>query len=138
MIDIRTGTNIKDYPILEEPKLYIYIMLNNVGKIKIGKTRNIYQRYMSLCGSNGQGNIITKLYCSPSSYLYTLESIMHTKFDKYRIPKTEWFYDDFDPSGENLFNLAVRQLKLLFSSVGYEKCNNLRRKIYEGGDNYDD
>lgn len=134
MIDIRTGKNIKDYPILDEPKLYIYIMLNDVGKIKIGKTKNIQQRYMSLCGSNGQGNIITKLCCSPSTYLYVLENIMHEKFSKYRIPKTEWFYDDADPSGEKLFANTVEELKLLFSSAGYKKCNALRRSIHEGGD----
>ena len=26
MIDIRTGKDLKDYPVLEEPKLYTYIM----------------------------------------------------------------------------------------------------------------
>ena len=31
MIDIRTGKDLKDYPILEEPKLYVYIMLNDAG-----------------------------------------------------------------------------------------------------------
>lgn len=134
MIDTRTGRDIKDYPVLDEPKLYIYIMLNDVGKIKIGKTKNIQQRYMSLCGSNGQGNIIAKLCCSPSTYLYVLENIMHEKFSKYRIPKTEWFYDDTDPSGEKLFANAVEELKLLFSSTGYKKCNALRRSIHEGGD----
>lgn len=134
MIDIRTGRDIKDYPVLEEPKLYIYIMLNDAGKIKIGKTKNIQQRYVSLCGSNGQGNIITKLCCSPSTYLYVLENIMHEKFSKYRIPKTEWFYDIDDPTGETLFSNAVEELKLLFSSAGYKKCNALRRSIHEGGD----
>ena len=137
MIDSRTGKDIKDFPILEEPKLYIYIMLNDTGKVKIGKTKNIKQRYQSLCGSNGQGNKIIKLCCSPSSYLYTLENIMHDKFVRYRIPNTEWFYDKTDTTGELLFNMAVNELTLLFSSDEYKKCNALRKKVCEekkGGD----
>ena len=129
MIDIRTGKDLKDYPILEEPKLYVYIMLNEAGKIKIGKTKNIQQRYMSLCGSNSAGDKIIKVCVSPSSYLYTLEQIMHDKFNKYRIPNTEWFYYKKDPSGEFLFDKAVNKLRQLFSSTDYEKCNNLRKSL---------
>lgn len=133
MIDIRTKKDIKEYPVLEEPKLYIYVMLNDAGKVKIGKTKNIQQRYQSLCGSNGQGNQIIKVCVSPSSYLYTLENIMHEKFDKFRIPNTEWFYDKEDITGENLFNNAVNELKLLFTSVSYKTCNKLRKALYKGG-----
>lgn len=131
MIDIRTGKDIKEYPILEEPKLYVYIMLNDVGKIKIGKTKNIQQRYQSFCGSNGQGNQIVKVCVSPSTYLYTLENIMHSKFVRYRIPNTEWFYDKKDSTGEKLFADAVNELRQLFSSIEYKKCNNVRKKLHE-------
>ena len=141
MIDVRTGKDLKEYPILDEPKLYIYIMLNSSGKVKIGKTKNIQQRYQSLCGSNGAGEKILKVCCSPSSYLYTLENIMHDKFNRYRIPDTEWFYDKKNHDGEKLFVDATQELKLLFSSIGYKKCNDLRKKIYEdknrGGDTCD-
>ena len=133
MVDIRTGKDINEFPILEEPKLFIYIMLNDSGKVKIGKTKNIQQRYQSLCGSNCGGNKIIKLCCSPSTYLYSLENIMHDKFAKYRIPNTEWFYDDKEPTGEVLFNNALNELKLLFSSAGYKTCNKLRKSLYEGG-----
>ena len=137
MIDTRTGKALKEFSILEEPKLYIYVMLNSEGKVKIGKTKNIQQRYQSLCGSNGQGNSIDKVFVSPSTYLYTLEKIMHDKFNKYRIPSTEWFFNKDDSSGELLFNKALNELRLLFSSTGYEKCNELRKRTYEenkGGD----
>ena len=140
MIDIRTGKDLKDYPVLEDQKLYVYIMLNDAGKVKIGKTKNIQQRYMSLCGSNSAGDKIIKVCVSPSSYLYTLEQIMHNKFNKYRIPDTEWFYDINDYSGESLFNNAVNELKLLFSSTSYKKCNNLRKSLScctKDGDNND-
>jgi hypothetical protein len=117
-------------------------MLNDVGKVKIGKTKNIEQRYQSLCGSNGQGNKIVKLCCSPSTYLYTLENIMHDKFNKYRIPNTEWFYNKMDSTGELLFNTAVNELKLLFSSTDYKKCNELRKNLHleskKVGENCDD
>ena len=131
MKDVRTGKDLKDFPILEEPKLYIYIMLNNAGKIKIGKTKNIQQRYQSLCGSNSAGDSIIKVCVSPSTYLYTLETIMHDKFDKYRIPNTEWFYDYNNSNGDMLFENAVNKLKLLFSSSDYKKCNNLRKMIWD-------
>jgi hypothetical protein len=137
MIDIRTKKDIKEYPILEEPKLYIYIMLNDSGKVKIGKTKNIQQRYQSLCGSNGQGNKIIKVCVSPSTYLYTIENIMHEKFDKFRIPNTEWFFDKEDAIGEKLFDEAVNELKLLFSSTGYKTCNKLRESLCKGGAEHD-
>ena len=129
MIDIRTGKDLKDYPVLEEPMLRIYIFLNDSGKVKIGKSKNVQQRYMSLCGSNCAGSLIVKACVSPSTYLYTIEQIMHNKFNKYRIPNTEWFYDVNDPSGENLFSRAISELKLLFSSASYKKCNNLRKSL---------
>lgn len=144
MIDIRTGKDLKEFSILEEPMVRIYIFLNSVGKIKIGRTKDIYKRYLSLCGSNGQGNEINKCLVSQSTYLYTLENIMHIKFNKFRIPNTEWFYDKSDPTGEKLFSEASEYLKLLFSSDSYKKCNNLRKKTLEnniknkGGDADDD
>ena len=131
MIDIRTGKDLKDFPILEEPMLRLYIFLNDAGKIKIGKTKNIEQRYQSLCGSNGAGNKIISACVSPATYLYTLETVMHDKFIKYRIPNTEWFYDKNDISGILLFTKAVEELKLLFSSNAYKQCNDLRKQIWE-------
>ena len=116
MIDKRTGKDLKDIPILEEPQLRIYVFLNNEGRVKIGKTKNIYQRYLSLCGSNSQGINIVSCMTSPPTYLYTLETIMHNKFDKYRIINTEWFYNEEDPTGEILFKTICKELKLLFSS----------------------
>lgn len=131
MIDKRTGKDLKDIPILEEPQLRIYIFLDEEGKIKIGKTKNIYQRYLSLCGSNSRGVKITECMVSPSTYLYSLESLMHDKFTRYRIPNTEWFFNKEDPTGEKLFKKACEELKLLFSSIDYRKCNNIRKQTCE-------
>ena len=112
-------------------------MLNEDGKVKIGKTKNIYQRYLSLCGSNSQGVAIQKVCVSPKTFLFTIETIMHNKFAKYRIPSTEWFYNKEDTSGERLFEQACDELKLLFSSTDYKKCNELRKTKYrmKVGDN---
>jgi len=44
---------LKSVPILEDGQMYIYVMLNSNGNIKIGKTTNIIQRLKSLSGSNG-------------------------------------------------------------------------------------
>ena len=131
MTDKRTGKDLKDYPILEEPKLYLYVLHNKAGKIKIGVTKNILQRYQSLSGSNSAGDCIDMVLCSPSTYLYTLETIMHNKFKQYRIPHTEWFYDEMDSKGEQLFERACEELKFLFSSTDYKRCNELRKKMYE-------
>ena len=78
MIDERTGKDLKDIPILEAPQLRIYIFINDAGRIKIGKTKNIYQRYKSLCGSNGGSFKIEKCLVSPSTYLYSfIYSLLH-------------------------------------------------------------
>ena len=139
MIDIRTGKDLKEYAVLEEPKIRIYVLLNESGKVKIGKTKDIYKRYLSLCGSNGQGVEICKCFVSDETYLFSLEETMHNKFSHYRISNTEWFYDKKDSTGENLFMDATEYLELLFSSTGYERCNELRKKMYEtkGGDKND-
>ena len=129
MTDRRTGKDLKDIPILEEPQLRIYVFLNEEGKIKIGKTKNIYQRYLSLCGSNSRGVKLTDCMVTPSTYLYTLESHMHDKFARYRIPNTEWFFDKEDPTGKKLFENACKELKLLFSSNDYKKCYELRKSM---------
>lgn len=131
MIDKRTGKDLKDFPILDEPKLYIYILHNQGGKIKIGKTKNIQQRYQSLSGSNSAGDCIDIVMCSPSTYLYTLETIMHDKFDRFRIPNTEWFYNKQDPTGIKLFESACEELRLLFSSASYKRCNKIRQECWE-------
>lgn len=128
MRDERTGKDLKYIPVLEDPQLRVYIFHNTAGKIKIGITKNIYQRYQSLCGSNSAGDNIDRVLCSPSTYLYSLETTMHNKFDKYRIPNTEWFYDKKDPSGERLFQTSSNELKALFSSTGYKKCNEIRKQ----------
>lgn len=134
MIDIRTKKDLKEFPVLEDPMLRIYVFLNAEGKIKIGKTKDIYKRYLSLCGSNSQGIELVSCIVSPGTYLYSLETIMHEKFDKYRISNTEWFYDKNDPSGKNLFSKASDELKQLFSSADYKKCNDLRKSLCKGGD----
>ena len=137
MIDIRTGKDLKEFPVLEEPICRIYIMLNDAGKIKIGRTKDIYKRYLSLCGSNGQGIEIKKCFVSDETYLFSLEETMHNKFSQYRIPSTEWFYDKNDSTRESLFIDAMEYLELLFSSSEYERCNELRKMLYKGGDMYD-
>ena len=54
---------------------------------------------------------------------------MHDKFAKYRIPNTEWFYNKKNPTGEKMFETACEELKLLFSSSDYKKCNELRKRM---------
>ena len=129
MIDIRTGLDLKIIPILEDEQVYIYAMLNTCNKIKIGITKNIQQRYQSLCGSNSQGNEIVKVYVSESTYLNNLEKMIHDHFEQFRLKKTEWFVSN--QTGKLTYEEVVEYINLLFSSADYKKCNEIRRKISE-------
>jgi len=115
---------LKQIPILEDDQLYIYVMLSSNGNVKIGKTTNIVQRLMSLSGSNGYGEKITTLYCSPSTYIQSIESTCHNHYHFARISGTEWF----DGRKVN-FNEVVKYVDGLFHSKGFETCNELRKKI---------
>lgn len=124
---------LKTIPVLDNGQVYIYIMLNEAGKLKVGQTTNIYQRYLALCGSNSQGIDIVRIFCSEPTYLFSLEQVMHNKFNKYRIKNTEWFY------GEDLtFEHMVEVLDSLFSSAEYVKCNELRKSMTVKRKNKDD
>ena len=118
---------LKDVPILNDGQIYIYVMLSMPqGNVKIGKTTNIEQRLRSLSGSNGAGNKIVSLYCSPATYIHSLEHTCHNHYEFARIPKTEWFRGD-----KVIFSEVVEYIDGLFSSSSYERCNELRKKIYE-------
>lgn len=129
MKDLRTGLDLKIIPILEDEQVYIYAMLNTCNKIKIGITKNIQQRYQSLCGSNSQGNEILKVYVTEATYLNNLEKMIHEHFDKFRLKKTEWFVSN--KFGVLKYEEVIEYIEQLFSSADYKRCNEIRRKIYE-------
>lgn len=115
---------LKEIPILSDGQIYIYVMLNSQGNIKIGKTTNIIQRLTSLSGSNGGGDKIIRLYCSPSTWIQSIEKTCHNHYDWYRIKGTEWF------KGKDLnFEDVVEWVNLLFYSKDYETCNELRKDL---------
>lgn len=115
---------LKQIPILEDEQLYIYVMLSSNQNVKIGKTTNIIQRLKSLSGSNGGGSKITALYCSPATYLYSIETTCHNHYHLARIPGTEWF------DGNKVdFDEVVAYVDGLFHSESFERCNELRRKV---------
>lgn len=129
MIDIRTGLDLKNIKILTDEQVYIYAMLNTCNKIKIGITKNIQQRYQSLCGSNSQGNEILKVYVSEATYLSNLEKMIHEHFNQFRLNKTEWFVSN--TNGTLKYEEVIEYINLLFSSTDYKRCNDIRRKISE-------
>lgn len=115
---------LKSIPILDDNQLYIYVMLNTAGNIKIGRTNNIVQRLKSLSGSNGGGEKITALYCSPATYMKSMENVCHVHYHFTRIPGTEWF------NGNKVdFNEVVEYVDGLFHSESFKRCNELRRKV---------
>ena len=131
MINSRTGKDLSTYSKLIDGQIYIYILQNSLGKVKVGITTDIEQRLQNLSGSNGQGISIDKCYLSPATYLNTIEGIMHNRMNKYRIPNTEWFYYNEDPSGEILFDSAIELMEKLLNSKNYDLCNNLRKEYKE-------
>lgn len=128
MINSRTGKDLSTYSKLVDGQIYIYILQNSLGKVKVGITTDIEQRLQNLSGSNGQGISIDKCYLSPATYLNTIEGIMHNRMSKYRIPNTEWFYYEGDSSGDILFDSTVELLEKLLHSKSYELCNDLRKE----------
>jgi predicted GIY-YIG superfamily endonuclease len=127
MRDCNRLCELSEIEILEEPMMYIYIMNTESGKVKIGKTTNIQQRYQSLSGSNSQGNPITAVYCSGPTSLYTIERLMHDKFAEYRLGEnTEWFEDENDKTRTKLFNQACNELIKIFEAPNFDKLNELR------------
>lgn len=127
IIKVYTDLSLVKEPILEKGENYIYILQNYPqGYIKIGITHNIQQRLNALSGSNGGGNIIVKCAISPSTYLYSIEKLMHSKFEKYRVKGTEWFF------GKDLtFDDVYKTLEKIFNESDYEKCNRVRKTFIE-------
>ena len=101
---------------------YIYILENDANLIKIGITKDFNQRLVSLSGSNGGGHKIINQFVSESTYLYSLERVMHTHFSKNRINGTEWFKD-------LNFSDVVYILLNYFKKPEYIHANNLRKQL---------
>lgn len=116
---------LNNIPVLEDGQVYIYVLLNSAGNIKIGKTTNMAQRIQSLSASNGAGESIVNYYCSPATWLSNIEKIAHEHF-KYARMSGEWF-DGMKVS----FDEVAEYVSGLFESKDYERCNELRRKTIE-------
>ena len=120
---------LKSVPVLDDGQLYIYVILNSVGNIKIGKTTNIMQRLQSLSGSNGGGSKIIALYCSPSTWMQSMEITSHSHYHYARIPGTEWF------DGTKVdFKEVIEYVDGLFHTESFHRCNELRRSVMEKKD----
>ena len=115
--------SLESYKEVPEYQLYIYVIENSEGKIKIGRTTNPLKRLTSLSGSNGGGAEITRFaVMDEPTYVLTLEESLHTHYNFWRITGTEWF--------RNLdFNEVVDYVNMLLSSKGYETCTEVRQDI---------
>lgn len=107
---------------LEDNQYYIYVIENDAKNIKVGITKNISQRVISLSGSNSGGNKPIRCAVSEPTYLRTLERITHDHFNKYRVKGTEWFKDI-------AFEDVINYIDSLFSSASYKTCNETRRNV---------
>ena len=117
---------LKSIPILEDGQIYIYVILNSAGNVKIGKTTNIMQRLQSLSGRNGGGSKISKVYCSPATWMQSMEETCHNHYHFARISGTEWF------DGDKVdFIEMVEYVDKLFHSESFKRCNEIRRNFIE-------
>jgi hypothetical protein len=116
----------KDVTDYRQKQGYVYILLNFNEHVKIGITKNPYQRVKSLSGSNTGGSEIIRYYFSDPMYIYeTIEKVMHNKFKKYRIAG-EWFY------GKDLYyEDVIEELESLCNSNSFKTANEARRRFYE-------
>ena len=114
---------LKNIPKIDDNQVYIYVMQNSAGNIKIGKTKNIQQRLKTLSGSNCGGAEIISLYCSPATWLHSIEKTCHNYFNFARI-SGEWF------DGKKLdFKEVVKYVDSLFYTKSYEVCNKMRENL---------
>lgn len=117
---------LKSVPALNDGQIYIYVLKNSVGNVKIGQTKNIKQRLTSLSGSNGGGSKVIALYYSPGTYLKSIEGTCHNHYDFARISGTEWF------DGNKVdFDEVVKYVDGLFYVDSYRICNELRKAMYD-------
>lgn len=115
---------LKKIPVLDDGQVYIYVILNSAKNVKIGRTTNMMQRLKSLSGSNGGGNRIIACYCSPNTWMHSMEETCHNHYHFARITGTEWF------DGTKVdFKEMVEYVDGLFHSKGFERCNEIRRKF---------
>jgi hypothetical protein len=115
---------LKKIPVLDDGQVYIYVILNSAKNVKIGRTTDMMQRLKSLSGSNGGGNRIIACYCSPSTWMLSMEETCHNHYHFARITGTEWF------DGNKVdFNEVVEYVDGLFHSEGFKRCNEIRRKF---------
>lgn len=112
--------NCNQYPKLKTREVYIYVLENENGNIKVGRTTNFNNRLQNLSGSNTGGEKITRFYCFPPTYLLTMECVIHSYFDKYRA-EGEWFKG---VTFEEVYDYILS----LFSAKNYNTLNNLRKQ----------
>jgi hypothetical protein len=76
----------------------VYFILNTSGRVKIGFTSNLDQRFKSLVNSSGDDLTILYTYSPVNTSISELESKLHYRYAKYRVIG-EWFvidpYQDF-------------------------------------------
>lgn len=107
-------------PKLEDNQYYIYVIENEAKHIKVGITKNISQRIFSLSGSNCGGNLPVRCAVSEPTYLKTMETTIHSHYDKNRVKGTEWF--------KNItFEEVINFIDNIFNSSSYTRCNELRK-----------
>lgn len=105
----------------EYGQVFIYVLENDLGCIKIGRTTKPKQRFAQLSGSNCGGGRVRRIGLSDMTYLYTLERILHERFAAYRVSGTEWFRDV-------PFEAVCKQMQWLFGSESYRVCNDVRKE----------
>lgn len=119
------NTNIKKVKEFKEGN-YVYVLLNDVGLVKIGITDSPYERFITI--QNVSGSLITKFYLSESiENNYEIEQKLHKYFKKYN-SVAEW-YKNID------FNNVVNYVKKYINKNGKKKINATYVRCNKGNNN---
>lgn len=123
--------------------MYLYVLENSQGNIKIGKSSNIKERIKSLSNSNSGGNKLIRVAISPPTYITFLERTLHEHYHTYRLDG-EWF-DGHKISFEDIvefidtkiFNDGFQARDLRYKKIVEDKIkkqkalNDKRQKLLE-------
>lgn len=105
---------------LDNLQYYIYVIENDNGAIKIGRTHNIKSRLASLSNSNAGGSTLVRCAVSPATYLRTIETSTQEYYNRYRVKGSEWFIGV-------TFEEVVKFIDDIFNKRSYNTLNDLRR-----------
>ncbi len=111
------------------PKFVYIVRSGDTNRYKIGKTKNIYQRFKKLNGTEAP------FYITPIHYIQVInntdiEKYLHIKYKKYKA-KGEWFELNENLVKNVISDMNIKQVVQLAEELTSEELIELQIKIIE-------